>query len=45
MCNTDDIDALAAAIKARLLPNDTVLFKASRAVALERVIALLFPKA
>ena len=45
ICNTDDIDALAAAIKARLLPNDTLLFKASRAVALERVIALLFPKA
>ncbi len=43
--NVDDIEMLANAIKKCLLPHDTVLFKASRAVALERVIAHLFPEA
>ncbi len=34
-------EALAATLKSVLMPSDTVLFKASRAVALERVIAQL----
>lgn len=39
--NLDDCEALCDGIKKILKPGDTVLFKASRAVALERVIELL----
>ncbi len=39
--NTEDAHPVAVALKAKLKAGDTVLFKASRAVAMERIIALL----